>query len=326
MTLHERVRADAVAAGSAWQRFWFTPVSSSVLAMFRVAFGILVVLWTVTLLPSIDDFYGPGAIAPGARVDLEHGVWSLVTAESSVALATAVAVALLGAAIALAAGYRTRFAAVIVFIGVLSLTRHPYITNAGDGLLRVIAFYAMLAPLGASFSLDRRRKDREGWCTPVPVSSWALRLIQLQLSCIYFFSVWHKVRTDAWSNGTALSTSLRIEDVARFPVPDFVAGSPSLGLGLTYAALLTELSLAMLVWNRRARPYVLIAGIGMHLGIDYSMRVGFFSYTMIGLYLAFLAPATADAWAASMARRFSRAAAWLALRRPVARSSVEQRS
>jgi hypothetical protein len=31
--------------------------------------------------------------------------------------------------------------------------------NSGDGLLRVIAFYMMLAPSGASLSLDRRRRE-----------------------------------------------------------------------------------------------------------------------------------------------------------------------
>jgi len=44
------------------------------------------------------------------------------------------------------------------------------------------------------------------------------------------------------------------------------------------------------VWNRRLRPWVLLAGALLHLGIEYSVRVGFFSLAMLTLYLAFLNP------------------------------------
>ena len=40
---------------------------------------------------------------------------------------------------------------------------------------------------------------------------------------------------------------------------------------------------------------VLLAGVGLHLGIDYAVRVGFFSYGVFVAYLAFLPPQTASA-------------------------------
>ena len=56
-------------------------------------------------------------------------------------------------------GQWTRLAAVVVFVGIVSLERrNPFVFNSGDGLLKVIAFYMMLAPSGASLSLDRWRR------------------------------------------------------------------------------------------------------------------------------------------------------------------------
>jgi hypothetical protein len=59
---------------------------------------------------------------------------------------------------------------------------------------------------------------------------------------------------------------------------------------MTYGTLAVEGSLAVLVWNRRARPWVLLAGVFLHLGIELTIRVGFFSLGMITLYLVFLDP------------------------------------
>ena len=63
---------------------------------------------------------------------------------------------------------------------------------------------------------------------------------------------------------------------------------------MTFGTLATELSIGILVWNRKLRPWVLALGVGMHLTIDYSIRVGLFSYTMFALYLAFIEPDAAS--------------------------------
>ena len=63
---------------------------------------------------------------------------------------------------------------------------------------------------------------------------------------------------------------------------------------LTYGTLAVELSLGLLVWNRKLRPWVLIAGLGLHLGIEYAIRVGFFTLALCVAYLAWVPPATMD--------------------------------
>ena len=115
-------------------------------------------------------------------------------------------------------------------------------------------------------------------------------MLQVQLSVIYLAAVWEKLQGDVWRNGTAITYALRMLDQLRLPTPEFVAGSPLLVEWITFATLLTELSIGLFVWNRRCRPWVLGAGFLMHLGIEIFIMVGFFSTAIWCLYLVFLPP------------------------------------
>ncbi|HWN27442.1 MAG TPA: HTTM domain-containing protein, partial [Actinomycetospora sp.] len=182
-----------------------------------------------------------------------------------------------------------------LFVGVLSFARRdPYVLNAGDILLRSLAFYFIFAPAGEALSLDRWRRARDTfWEFPLR-APWALRLMQIQLSVIYLSTVWEKLQGSRWRDGTAVSYALRIGDVHRFPTPAFLADSVLMSEVMTFGTLVVELSLAIFVWNRTLRPWVLALGVSLHLSIELSMMVGFFSLLMLTLYLAFLPPETAS--------------------------------
>ena len=48
----------------AWDRFWFQPVESSTFALFRVAFGLLTLGYTLSLAPALFAFYSDDGILP----------------------------------------------------------------------------------------------------------------------------------------------------------------------------------------------------------------------------------------------------------------------
>ena len=123
---------------------------------------------------------------------------------------------------------------------------------------------------------------------------WALRLAQIQLSVIYISTVWEKAAGAGWRDGTAVSYAVRIGEVSRLPVPSFVTDSPLLTELATYGTLAAELAIGVLVWNRAARPWVLALGVLLHLSIELTLAVGFFSLTIVTLYLAFLPPERAE--------------------------------
>jgi vitamin K-dependent gamma-carboxylase-like protein len=277
----------------AWERFWFEPTSTATTAVVRIAFGLVAFGWTASLAPDLMSFFGRRGILPTQPSNrFWIGVLSPSAPDWAVYLTWAV---LLIAAACLVIGYHSRLASVLVFIGILSFERrNPFIFNAGDVLVRNLAFYVMLAPTGAALSLDAWRRARDKLWEFPKRAPWAMRLIQIQLSVVYFATVWAKVRGNDWNDGTAVSFALRLDDLERFHVPTFISTNQVVSNLATFGTLAIELGIAILVWNRKARPWVLGAGVAMHLAIAINIMIGFFSMAMFIAYLSFVPPGTME--------------------------------
>ncbi|GLZ45494.1 hypothetical protein Acsp06_16790 [Actinomycetospora sp. NBRC 106375] len=276
-----------------WERFWFTPQSTAPVEVIRIVFGVVATAWMLSLAPVLTPFFGPDAAIPDRpRPAL---AWTLMTLVGGTPLIWVLwLLGVLGAA-ALTVGFRTRLAALLVFVVMVSVNRQaPLAFNAGDGLMRVISFYVLLMPAGSAVSVDRWLADRRGvWSFPRR-APWALRLAQIQLSVIYLSTVWEKSGGTLWRNGTAVSYAMRIGDLERLPVPSFVTDSILLTQLATLGTIAAELAIGVLVWNRAARPWVLALGVLLHFSIEVSLAVGFFGLGMMTLYLAFLPPERAE--------------------------------
>ena len=143
-----------------WDRFWFRDAETSTLALFRIAFAVVVLAWTISLAPGLYAFFADDGILPG-HPDNGVGAWGLLKLDSSAASVTALYLLLFVGALCLAVGFKTRLAAVVVFVCLVSFARRdPWVLNSGDLLLVVLSFYLMLAPSGAALSVDRWLRDR----------------------------------------------------------------------------------------------------------------------------------------------------------------------
>jgi predicted DCC family thiol-disulfide oxidoreductase YuxK len=280
-----------------WNEFWFAPISSAPLGLFRLAFGSLIVAYVLLLFPDRDLWFSDRGVLtraaadaynrqviPGPVLNLLHGVndpgWLLLFF-----------VLFLVSALCLALGLWTRLAAVIVFVALDALhTRNQLVNSGADGVMMVMSGYLVLAPAGAACSLDRLLRvlrGKEGREAPL-ILPWAQRLMQLQVAILYLITFLNKWSGDKWRDGTAAYWSLRIPDVARFPVPFMDARHLWLVNLATYGTLAVELALATLVWVPRLRLYVLAAGVLLHIGIEYGINIPLFSFLMIAAYLVFL--------------------------------------
>ena len=287
---------------AAWNRFWFEPRPTTALALFRMLYGLVVAAWALSLLPDTLAFLSGAGVLPEDPQTrfLRTGLLALFTSDAA---AWVVVGGLFVAALLLALGVRTRIASILCFVLLLSISRrNPEINNSGDSLLRHFAFFLMFAPAGSTLSWDSWRQRGELWSAPLR-APWALRLIQIQVSLVYFFSTFAKVQGTAWVDGTALADIWRAGDVARFSVPLFIHDSLLASNLGTYATLLVELALAILIWHRPARPYVIAAGLLLHLGIELTLSVGFFSIAVCTGYLAFLSDERAEALVAAVRDR-----------------------
>jgi predicted DCC family thiol-disulfide oxidoreductase YuxK len=280
-----------------WNEFWFAPVSSIPLGLFRIAFGVVVLLYGLLLFPDRDTWFSNRGVLtqvasdaynaehnPGLLINLLHGV-------DHPLLLLLFFVGFLAAALCLMLGWWTRLAAFLVFLGLNSLhNRNHVILSGADIVMIVLSFYLLFAPAGAACSLDRLGRFMRGEEDEEPpcIVPWAQRLMQIQIALLYLCSFLNKVPGSRWVDGTALYWALQIPEMRRFPVPLFDAQHMWLVNLATYGALATELALATLIWVPRLRLYVLAAGVLLHIGIEYSMNVPLFSFLMVASYLIFL--------------------------------------
>jgi hypothetical protein len=282
-------RDSGTMVGSAverWRRFWFFPEPATTLGVIRVAFGLLVVGWTLSLLPDLTTLFGEHGVAPDPQTTGD--AWTLLEVTNRDAVVVGLWLLLLASSTALVLGWHSRLASVVVFVSIVSFQRAaPSVFNSGDGLLRIESFFVMLAPSGAALSLDRRRTAGSFWSAQER-APWILRLMQVQLTVIYVFSVLNKLSGDTWREGTAVSYALQMTDIGIFAWPSWITGNALAMNAATWGALLSEAAIGVLVWNRRWRPWVLAVGLVMHAMIMITFAIAFFSLAMYVLYLAFV--------------------------------------
>jgi hypothetical protein len=278
----------------AWNDFFFKPQPVTPVAVFRILYGLLVIVDLILLRPDWLTWYGPRGflsletmrlLAPGPRVNV-----FLFLPQTVLAVTIFFWIFLILAA-CLTAGFMTRFSTIAVYVCLSSIQdRNPYILHSGDTLLRVTGFFLMFAPAGAALSVDRllRIWSGRGKADVVLYAPWAQRLIQIQTAVLYFATFYSKTLGDSWKSGTAIYYVLRLDEFQRFPLP--LIHNPFLLKALAWGTLFIECSLGVLIWFRELRYPVLLAGICMHLGIEYSMNIPLFEWIAISTYVTFIYP------------------------------------
>jgi len=300
---------------SRWH-WWAAPVRAERLAALRIGLALLLLIDVLTTyLPNATLFFGDDSFAPPGSWDWRRQVeppdhwppsswndvqeqwnkpperwyWSAlyhVADHRVIYLAVAAwAVALVG----LLLGFCTRLNAVVVWILSTSFANlNTNIDNAGDLVRGITLFYLMLSPCGATWSVDAWLRGRKGL---VVISPWALRLLFLQMVCIYWCNGLHKTIGDDWQQGKALyfvlgDLTLARLSYARSPLP--VEWTYQFTRLLSWFVLTWEVTLPLLLIWRPIRRIALVFGALFHIGILCSMEIGFFPAYMLCLYLPLL--------------------------------------
>ncbi|MBI3556593.1 MAG: hypothetical protein HY074_10055 [Deltaproteobacteria bacterium] len=276
-----------------WDRFFFSTTSAQAMAGFRVTFAAFLFYYFLYRRWTLFFFYGPmGIVESGLayprHLPLQFSLFAWHWSNTGVAVWPYYALTL-GLIACFALGYGTRLAAMGIWVLTASWLNPLAVgLDAADYMVRIQTFIVMLGALAGCFSRGARR-----------VEIWPLKLLQLQLMAIYFYSGVYKIAFPEWRAGSALYFVLGDELFGRFDFA-WLAGFPNLVRAFTYGTLLFELALfPLLVWVPRLRVFVLVSGVALHLGIAATMKVdGFIGVTAM-FYLAFL---TEGDWAAIVAR------------------------
>jgi hypothetical protein len=300
--------------------FWTKPVRAEPLALFRILLGVTFLLsLLVGLAPDLPRFL---ELCPPEPLDKwlgSDGRWSLFRASahfperteeegppippdvaarwnswgarhSSVYLGFA---ALILAVAGMTIGWHTRLCTIIALVLTISLhNRFLWTLNGGDDMFRTALFYLMLAPAGVVWSVDHWKRSDRSNPAPVYIPPWSVRLIQIQLCAVYFFTGLAKLdfgdpTLGDWVSGEALYWALNDLSLMRWPyhwvqVPLWLCRFASWG------TICWEIGFPLLVAIRWLRPWALLAGVGLHVGILVAMEVGWFSQVTLCWYAVFL--------------------------------------
>jgi predicted DCC family thiol-disulfide oxidoreductase YuxK len=255
-------------------------------SLFRLLFGAYLTVHFALLLPwGAEIFSNRGVLPDGTVSPLLHLFPNVLALVDSPASVTALITAGLVAALAFAAGFRDRIAALVAWYVLACLFgRNPLIANPALPFVGwMLLAHAVIpgTPYGAADA--RGRIDPRGdWRMPAAIVTAAWIVMSLG----YTYSGWTKLISPSWVDGTAMmrvldnplarDTFLRTMVLA-LPVPILIAK--------TWGALALELAFAPLALVARLRPLVWLAMLGMHLGLMALIDFADLSFGMVMLHL-----------------------------------------
>jgi hypothetical protein len=282
-----------------WNRFFFEPISPLPMALFRAATGLLALINQALLFPDVMAWFserGTLRFETARHVSGGMGFNLFRWLPHSDAMVWGIYWLSCIFAILLMIGLFSRASALCLFALLVTLHhRNPVVLNSGDTLLRISTFYLIFSQAGTAFSIDRLIALARGKASGPPKWSapWAMRLIQVQLSFVYFYAFVWKIMGQMWLQGTAVYYTARLPEFWRFPVPYVFEHMWTIKLW-SWSTLVIEFSLGTLVWIKELRYWVLLGGILLHCGIDYSMNIPLFGFIIVSMYLTFVEPEDLD--------------------------------
>lgn len=256
------------AFGRSWNRFWFTPSDAFPLSVIRVLTGLAALYYHWSYAADLTRWFGPDGLltADNAQRLMGPAAFRFSPFLFTDSPANLWICHIVGGIILLAftAGLFTRLANVLALCVVLSYVhRAPMLIGPFEPVLTMVLAYLCLAPCGAFLSVDRwLRQRRPEAAEPKPslAANISLRLIQVHLAAFYLLMGLTMLAGQPWWSGEAMwflvaRTESRLVDLT------FLSAHPFAINVWTHAVVAFELLFGVLIWNRLARPLLLVLAV-----------------------------------------------------------------
>ena len=275
-----------------WDQFFFTPRDPALTGVIRIATGLMLVYTYVVWGSDLDSFFGEHAWLDGELVrqtqseSYQYSFWWFVPNH----LIHVVHWSCVAVFVLFTLGLWTRLTAVLSFVILVSYAyRVPVALFGLDQINAMLTMYLMVGPCGERLSLDQWWKNRQAakssgelpsQVRPSVAANISIRLIQIHMCVIYFFAGVGKLRGFSWWAGDAMWQAFaNLEYQSRDMT--WLAHYPKLIDVMTHTTVLWEITFCMLVWRPLARPFMLILGVLLHLGIGAFMGMWTFALIMM---------------------------------------------
>lgn len=154
-----------------------------------------------------------------------------------------------------------------------------------------VGFLMIFIPLAQSYSLDSLLKKIKLSNTKAlyhieektTVLNYFL-IILVGVGLVYFGSIFYKFNSNAWLNGLGIWLPASIPQVTIFN-DQFLLNQEYLMKFLGYTALFFEIVFPFTFFIKKLRPYLLLIGVIMHVGIMLEFPIPFFALGYIAIYL-----------------------------------------
>ena len=283
------------------------------LAVMRIAYGLMTLVTLALYAPHFSYSFGQGSRWGDPLVEsssINNYPWPLpfpFSRDDPDALLYVKVGVLVVVAIAYTLGWRMRvISPLFVYLWLGFTTLNPVITNSGHyQTLRIMLIIMLFADLSSRWSLDARRRKKQGlhrtasqwqyaptWLTNL-LNNAAVIVIAYQLCVIYVVSALWKLQGSTWLSGVAVYYPLRLEELTMFPWLNDLAWSmtPLVHIA-TWASIYLQLLFPLMLLHRWTRVFGLIAITAMHAGIGLLLAIPFFSLVMIAADMIFIREST----------------------------------
>jgi predicted DCC family thiol-disulfide oxidoreductase YuxK len=255
--------------------------------------GVVLLVDLIVRMASIEAFYSDlGAVPRHAITEQLYRIYNISIHFITGSAALQTVLFLINAVFILCfiIGYRTRLMSVLCWLFYISLiNRNPVVVHGGDVVVRCMLFWCMFVPLGIYYSVDAALQ-RYAYPEEKIFSPGTMALM-LQLLFVYFFSAMHKTHAQWFPEGTAIAYALQLHAFAT-PIGIFLRDFPSSLYYMTISTYFLEMlgPVFMLIpfSNMEWRMPVLLAFLGLHIGIFLTMRIGMFPWMCMVAWMIFL--------------------------------------
>jgi hypothetical protein len=275
-------------------QFWFRPFSQRALGLFRLIVGSTLFFLYWSRHKDIEFFYSEKGLVPKALAldffpEFIRPSWLLCFWSDQ--YLSLIHGSLLFGLLLVTFGIGGRIVIFVTWFLNTAFIQRNYAVNYGADIIgNIWLFYLILTGPGNWFTWKHFLKG-PGYKPAEVMSDWlstiGVRLVQVHLCIIYFYTGIEKLKGASWWDGTALWTVLINSQMV---VADFewIKYISVLVVALTWVTILFEIFFTPFVFSKRWRLPVLFFGLVFHLVIGVTMALMPFALIMLAPYPFFL--------------------------------------
>ncbi len=258
-------------------------VSPYQFAVFRIVFGLYLVIHFAMLLPYGAELFSREGVLPSARLNLTAGILpNPLEHWDTPAFVTGFLIVLLVLSLFYTLGLFRRTSAVLLWYGWACLfNRNNLISNPSIPYVGLLLLFTALLPVGEPLTI-RRRPAPPSWEFPAVIfwSVWVLMAVG------YTFSGCVKLQSPSWFDGTAMLHVVNNPLARPGPFRDLFLKMPDWAMrAATWEPLALEVLFVPLCLHRRTRMLASLAMSVMHAGILLMVDFADLSGGMLMLHL-----------------------------------------